>query len=223
MFKAIFFDPLYKALAFISTNIPGSDLGIAIITLTLIVKFILLPFYHQSLVTQIKLKRIDPEIKKIKERNKDNKTEETKQLLGLYKDNKINPLMGFVVILVQIPIIFALFYVFKDSASLQGANHIFLGFLDVTKRSLVAALLTGLTQFIQIKLSLPNLPVLSGERTMKDDFARSMHFQMKYFMPVIVMVVAAGLPAALSLYWITSNVFSIIYEVLVRRIMLTKI
>lgn len=222
MFKTIFFNPLYELLVFISSNVPGSDLGLAIITLTLIVKLVLLPFYHQSLVTQIKLRKIDPEIKKIKEQNKDNKTEETKQLLNLYKENKINPLMGFVVILVQIPIIIALFYVFKDSGSLQGANHVFLGFLDVTERSFVAALLTGITQFIQIKLSLPNLPPPTKERTMKDDFTRSMHFQMKYLMPVIVTVVAAGLPAALSLYWITSNLFAIIYEVLIRRRMLGK-
>lgn len=219
MFKAIFFNPLHNTLVFLSSQMPGADLGLAIIALTIIVKLILLPFYHQSLVTQIKLKKIDPLIKKIKAESGGDKTKETLKLLEIYKEHKIRPLMGILVMIVQLPIIIALFYVFKDSVSLQGANHIFLNTIDVTSRSIIAALLTGFTQFIQIKLSLPALPEIdnSKERSMKDDFTRSMHFQMKYFMPVVITVVAAGLPAALSLYWITSNVFGIAYELLVRR------
>ncbi len=202
---------------------PGADLGLAIIVLTLGVKLILLPFYHQSLVTQIKLKKIDPEIKKIKEESKGDKGEETKKLLALYKINKINPFIGMVVMLVQLPIIIALFYVFKSSVDLAGANHIFLGILDVTGHNYVTAILTGITQFFQIKLSLPTLPSKSTEESsFSNDLTRSMHWQMKYFMPVVIVVVAAGLPSALSLYWITSNLFGIGYEVLIRRRLLLK-
>lgn len=230
LLKIIFFNPLYNALFFISAHLPAFDLGLAIIVLTIIVKFILLPFYHQSLVTQIKIKKIEPEVNKIKSESKGDKTEETKKLLTLYKENKINPFIGFVVVLVQLPIILALFYVFKDSLIVNQdliypflkiptqTNHIFLNILDITHRSYLAAAITGITQFIQIKLSLPSLPqTTNNERSMKDDLVKSMHFQMKYFMPIVITVVAAGLPAALSLYWITSNLFAIGYELLVRR------
>lgn len=218
MFRSVLITPLYNLLVLLSTKVPGFDLGWGIITLTLIVKVILLPFYHQSLVTQVKLKKLDPLIRKIKEESKGDKTQETTKLLALYKENKINPIIGFVLLLVQLPIILALFYVFKDSVSLQGVGHIFLGWFDLTSRSYVLAVLTGLTQFFQIKLSLPpQPPKTDGARSFQEDLARNMQWQMKYFMPVMITVVAAGLPAALALYWITSSLFAIAYELLIRR------
>ncbi len=231
IFKAIFYEPLYNALVFLAVNVPGEDLGLAIILLTIAVRFILFPLYHQSLKTQQKIKLVQPEIDKIKEEFKENKEEQTKRILKLYQENAINPFITFLVLLIQLPIILSLFYVFQGSLTIDptllysfipapdSIQHLFLGLFDVTARSWPMAILVGATQFLQMKLAVPPLPPrdLTKEANFKDDLMRSMHFQMRYFMPVVIVFVAVALPSAISLYWITSNLVSIAQELIIRR------
>ncbi|MDO8183613.1 MAG: YidC/Oxa1 family membrane protein insertase [bacterium] len=229
--KAIFYQPLYNALVFLAVNLPTKDLGVAIILLTIIVRLLLYPLYHKSLTTQKKMKDIEPELTKIKEIHKDNKEEQTKKILTLYKDHGVNPLTSFVVVLIQLPIILSLFYVFRGSIQInpdllysfipppEAIQHLFLGFLDITKRSIPLAVLVGLTQFFQMKLAVPPLPPKTNDSTpsFKDDLSRSMNMQMRYVMPIMIVFVSIALPAALSLYWLTSNLFSIVHELIVKR------
>ena len=231
IFKAIFYEPLYNALVFLAANIPGEDLGLAIILLTIAVRLVLYPLYHQSLKTQQKIKLVQPEIDKIKEEFKENKEEQTKRILKLYRDNAINPFLTFLVLLIQLPIILSLFYVFRGSLTIdpnllysfisapESIQHLFLGLFDVAARSWPMAVLVGVTQFLQMKLAVPPLPPrdLTKEPNFKDDLMRSMHFQMRYFMPVVIIFVAGALPSAISLYWITSNIFSTLQELIIRR------
>ncbi len=234
MFKAFFhtffFEPLYNALVFLSSILPGHSIGWAIIILTLIVKFALLPLYRQSLHTQRKMKEIEPEVKAIREQYKDNQ-EQAKKLMELYQVNKINPFAGIVAIVIQIPIFLALFWVFKDSFVYNhdwlysfvqvpaSVNTMFLGVLDLTKRSIILAILTGVTQFISMVLSLPALPKKNPKEAsnFKDDLARSMNVQMKYVMPAFMGFIALSFPAAVALYWLVSNLFAIGNELFVKR------
>jgi YidC/Oxa1 family membrane protein insertase len=149
--------------------------------------------------------------------------------MEIYKKNSLNPFASLLVVIIQIPIILALFWVFKASFSfdpklLYSFVHIpdqvstlFLGFIDITAKSWFFAALVALTQFIQMKISLPPTPASSGKGNFSDDFQRSMNLQMKYFMPALIGFVAASLPVAISLYWVTSNVFAIGQELFVRR------
>lgn len=231
LLKTIFYEPLYNALVFLAVNLPGEDLGWAIIILTVFVRLILYPLYHQSLLIQQKIKLIQPKIDQLKQELKNNKEEQTKRILNLYREYKINPLVSFLVILIQLPIIFSLFYVFRESVTIdpnllysfipppEGIEHLFLGLIDVTKRSIPLALIVGVTQFIQMKLAIPPLPPRGHDYTpnFKDDLTRSIHIQMRYVMPVVIVFVAVALPAALSLYWITSNLISILQEVVIKK------
>lgn len=235
IFKAIFYQPLYNALVLLAVNLPGQDLGLAIILLTIIVRLLLYPLYHKSLTTQKKMKGIEEELTKIKELHKDNKEEQTKKILNLYRENGINPFTSFVVVLIQLPIILSLFYVFRGSIQInpellysfipapETIQHLFLGLLDVTKKSLPLAVLVGLSQFLQMRLAVPPLPPRSLDDTpsFKDDLNRSMNIQMRYVMPLMITFVSIALPAALSLYWITSNLFTIVHELIVKRKVLT--
>lgn len=232
-FKVILFIPLYNLLVFITSIIPGADLGLAIIILTLIVKVIIFPLYTKSVRTQIKMKAIEPKLKEIKEKYKDNLPEQSRRTLEIYRLEKINPFSTILVLLIQIPIIISLFYVFRDSFSLhldliysfikvpEKINTVFLGYFDLAaNKNIILAVLTGLTQYFQVNLSLPHQQkrdpkIIDG--SFKNDLLRSMDLQMRYFMPLLTVFIAFTLPSAIAVYWITSNTFSAIYEFLVIR------
>lgn len=229
-FVTTFFQPLYNFLVFLADVLPGHDVGLAIVLMTILVRLALFPIYHKSTKTQAKLKEIEPELKALKEKHQDREAQ-ARAMMELYKQHGINPFSGFVLLLIQLPIILSLYYVFKDNLSVhidlvysfvnfpETINPLFLGKLDITAKSLILALIVGATQFIQMQLALPPLsPKKPGEKqTFSDDMSRSMQMQMKYFLPVMIIFIARSLPIAISLYWITSNLFSIGHELIVKK------
>ena len=229
-FKVILFIPLYNLLIFITTIIPGGDLGLAIIILTVLVKIVIFPLYTKSVRTQIKMKSIEPKLKEIKEKYKNNLPEQSRRTMEIYKQEKINPFSTVLVLLIQIPIILSLFYVFQDSFTIhrdiiysfittpEKINTSFLGWFDLTaSKNIILAILTGATQFAQVKFSLPVQPKTQNKlgESFKDDLMRSMDLQMRYFMPILMVIIAFTLPSAIAIYWITSNIFSTFYELAV--------
>ncbi|MFA5001121.1 MAG: YidC/Oxa1 family membrane protein insertase [Candidatus Paceibacterota bacterium] len=229
-FKVILFIPLYNLLIFLTATIPGADLGLAIIILTLLVKLVIFPLYTKSVRTQIKMKAIEPKLKEIKEKYKDNVQEQSRWTMEIYKQEKINPFSTFFVLLIQIPIILSLFYVFRSSFTLHTdllysfvtaptkINTNFLGLFDLTaNKNILFSVLTGITQFLQVRISMPAKPKADVKlgQSFKTDMARSLDLQMRYFMPLLTMFIAFTLPSAIALYWVTSNGFSVIYESLV--------
>jgi YidC/Oxa1 family membrane protein insertase len=229
-FKVILFIPLYNLLILITSVIPGGNLGWAIIILTLLVKIIIFPLYTKSVRTQIKMKAIEPKLKEIKEKYKDNLPEQSRLTMELYRQEKINPFSTILVLLIQIPIIISLYYVFSSSFTIHKdilysfvsapniLNTGFLGWFDLTaNKNIILAILTGLTQYLQVKYSMPVPPKKDNKlgESFKDDLARSMDMQMRYFMPFLTVIFAFTLPSAIALYWITSNTFSTLYELIV--------
>lgn len=229
MFNTIFYKPLYNALVLLAGVIPGHDIGVAIVVLTVIVKLILLPSYHKMLVTQKKIKLIEPEIKTINDKYKNDPAERAKLTMEIYRREKINPFSQFIILFIQIPIVLALFWVFRsdfnfDPQLLYSFVHVpeyvgplFLGLIDIASKSFPLAVVVGLTQFLQSYYALPAAGPRKSDASFADDFGRSLNMQMKYVMPVIIVLIASKLPVALSIYWITSNIFSIGQELFVRR------
>ncbi len=236
LFHTIVYDPLYNALVFLIGIVPGADVGIAVILLTVFVKLLLFPLAHKVARTQVVIKRIQPELDALKEEYKEDKQEQTLKTLALYKDNNINPFFGFLVILIQLPIILGLYWVFYKGGlpiinmellysfvnGITVPNMTFVGITDMAGKSLVLALLAGVTQFINMQIIMPSAPKKAEKPSIKDDIARSMHMQMKYVMPIIITVVAYTISAAVALYWVTSNIFSVFQELLVRKQMKTE-
>jgi len=239
IFNELFFNPIYNSLVFLITNFSWVDMGMAVIIITVVIKSILLPLTKKSIKIQIKTKQLEPELKKIKEEYKDNKEEQAKQIMDLYKRNGLNPLSGFLVLLIQLPVIFALYFVFLKGGFPdinteilysfikvpEQVNMHFLGLISMIDKNIFLALLAGISQYIQVQLMLPKLEAKSKnhQKTFKDDLARSMNTQMKFIMPIIVFFISYSLPAAIALYWITSNMFMIFQEIFVKRKMEAKI
>jgi len=231
-FNAVIHDPLYNTLVFLIGNVPYFDVGIAVIILTLLVKLLLFPLAKKAIHTQVALKKITPQLEDVKKKYKDNQQEQVKKTLEIYKENDIHPLSGILTLLIQLPVILGLYWMFLkgglpviDAESLYSfisvpemVNMNFIGIVDMGGRSVVLALLAGLTQFIhaQIAIKPPETKTKPGE-SLKDDLARSMNLQMRYVLPIFVGVIAYFISAAIALYWTTSNLFTIGQELFVRK------
>ena len=244
-FETVIYIPLFNTLVALTAISPWSDIGIAIILLTLLVRFILFPLTHTSSKTQVKMRELEPILKKIKEEHKDNQEAQARKMMELYKEHGLNPATGCLTLFIQLPIILGLFWVFKDiyidPATAHGAyvtlssiadtsllyaftpvpalvQTYFLGLLDITGKSLFLAILAGVTQYIQTAIVMPHVkPTLKSTGSFKDDLAQNMKFQMRYLFPVMVAVFAYSVSAAVALYWVTGNIFTIIHEFFVNR------
>ncbi|KKS14790.1 MAG: Sporulation associated-membrane protein [Parcubacteria group bacterium GW2011_GWB1_41_6] len=226
--------PLWNALIFLTAVLPLHDVGLSIVVLTLAVRFVIFPFTHRSVKTQVKMKELEPEIQKIKEKHK-NKPEQTKKIMELYRQHGVSPFSGCLVLLIQLPILLALYKLFWggvqfDSAELYSFVKMpeivqlkFLGLVDINQKNIFLALLTGVTQFFQMRLSFPPsgkkaepVKIKPAASSFKDDLSRSMSFQSKYILPGIIFLVALRSPAAVAVYWTTMNLFGIVHESVVR-------
>lgn len=213
--------------------IPSHDAGVAIVLLTLIVSLLLFSISKRAIRTQLALKEIEPELKKIRD-EVTNKEEQARQTIALYRKNKVNPFSMILMIIIQFPILIALYFVFYKGfpvihtealytfvRSPEAVNMIFLGVLDISQKSVVMAVIAGITQYAQAAiLASYNKPraLKDGEKhTMQEEFTRSMQTQMKYFLPVMIGIISMNLPAALPLYWSVRNTFTAAQEVFVRK------
>ena len=227
IWEFLLYRPLMNALAFFVSVIPGGDVGIAVIALTVLVKLILFPLSQHSIRNQAAMAILAPEINKIKESGK-SKEEQARLTLELYKKHKTNPFSGC---LVQIPIIIvfiSLYYVFYKGINFDGGvlysfikvpeniNLFFLGLIDISQKSLVLAVLAGVSQYFQAHF-MPKPPMSQAkEGSFQESFTKSMNMQMKYVFPFIMAFIAYT-SGALALYWITSNIFTILQQIYVNK------
>ncbi len=236
-FNDYIFTPLYNALVYLIDVVPGGDVGVAVIVLTIGVKIILIPLSLKAARTQVIMRELEEPLKAIQAKYKDKKDLESRQqqsaeIMGLYREKGVNPFSSILLLFIQLPIIFGLYWVFfrgalpeVDPSLLYAFVRVpdvvtmeFLGWVDVAERSLVLALLAGATQYYQTKLAFPKPKPRDPETaSFSDDLARSMHVQMRYVLPVVVVVFAYIISAAVALYWTTSNIVSILQEWHVRR------
>ena len=234
LFHTIFYLPMYNFLVFLVGILPGGNIGLAVIVLTFIIKLALFPLSQKSISTQAKMRKIEPEMKRIKEKFKDQK-EQAQKIMELYKEHNLNPFSGCFLILLQLPVIFALYYVFLqgfkfDATILYPFIHLppqvsssFLG-IDLIKKSAILALVAGASQYFQLHFAMPVVPKAEKgkELTFQEEFTRNMTLQMKYVFPVMIFFIAYKISSAIALYWIVSNLFAIGQELYVRRIIQNK-
>ncbi|MCX6764617.1 MAG: YidC/Oxa1 family membrane protein insertase [Candidatus Nealsonbacteria bacterium] len=211
IFNIIFYKPLFGALLWLSQNLPGNDLGIAIIVLTCAIRLLIYPLNTKSIQSQKALQKLQPKIQEIQSRFKDDKEKQGKAIMDLYRQEKINPFSGCLPMLIQLPILMALFLVFKDFANNLDVRPMFLGLIPLTEPSKILAVLSGIAQFFQVKMVSPkNKP---GKD--KSDFSQIMQKEMLYLFPLITVVFLWKLPSAIGIYWLTTSLFSIIQQYLI--------
>jgi YidC/Oxa1 family membrane protein insertase len=230
-FHLLIFDPLYNGLVFLISVVPFADVGIAVILLTALVKLALFPLSQKATKEQHRMRELAPQMDAIKEEYKDDKQKQTLKIMEFYREQKVRPFLSLLVILIQLPIIFGLYWVFFKGGlpnvnpdllyyftpAPGSVNMEFLGLVDMAGHSIVLALMAGASQFAHSLLALPKPKPKSKNPTLKEDLAHSFHLQMKYVMPVVVTFIAYTISSAIALYWLTSNIFTIGQELWVRR------
>lgn len=227
-FGTVIYDPLYNGVVFLVGLIPSHDMGIAVIVLTLIVRLILFPLSRRAVESQLAMKKIAPDVEELKKKFKNNSPEQSQAIFALYKERGVHPFASMGLLLIQLPILVGLYWVFARGGlptinttilypfvhTPPAVNMEFLGIVDMSsKHNIILALLVMLTQYIYTRLSMgPRGEQTATEATLSNDMARSFDLQARYVLPVIIGFVAYGIAAAAPLYWVTSNIFMIAQE-----------
>ena len=224
LFQIIFYQPILNLLIFLYNTISFHDLGVAIILLTIAVRALLWPLSNKSIRQQKALQELQPKINALKEKFKDNKQQMSLAMMQIYKDNKINPFSSCLPLLLQLPFLIAVFRVFRDGLNNklglvysfidkpEAINTLAFGFLNLSKTSLVLAVLAGLTQFWQAKMMFTKRPEIKSEGSKDEDMAAIMNKQMMYFMPILTIFIGMSLPAGLTLYWFVVTLITVFQQ-----------
>ena len=225
VFNEIFYRPFFNAVIFLYNILPGKDFGVAIIVLTVIIRVVLSPLTIRTAKSQKALSGLSTKVNSIKEKFKNDKAAQSAEIMKLYKENNINPMAGCLPLLIQLPILIGLYRAFiagfkPESLSMLYSfvsnpgliEKISLGFIDITAKSRPLAILSGVSQFIQLKTNLAN--TASND---PNGQAQAMSKQMLYFFPVMIIIIGWNLPAGLVLYWLTTTGFSILEQMYIKR------
>ncbi len=227
LYNEIVYRPLLNGLVFIYALLPIHDLGLSILLLTIIVRILLHPTVVSTIKTQLVMPQVQARLKDIQKKYKDNKEEQARQSMGVYKELGIHPFSFMVPLLIQIPVFLGLFRVFRTGILLKDPtllypfvpkisafNPLAFGFLNFAERSIPLAVLAGLSQFLQGKYS-PKPPDVKGMAS--DDMARAMRWQATFMFPIFFTGIALFLPAALSFYWTVANLLAIVQQLWIQK------
>lgn len=225
LFNEIFFKPVLNLLIFIYNVIPGNDLGIAIVLLTVIIKIILHPLSQQALRSQKALQDLQPKINALKERYSNNKEKLAEAMMKLYREQKVNPLSSCLPLLIQLPFLFAVFRVFQNGitgdvnqylypfiAHPGTLNATFMGIVNLSHPSPILGAFAAASQFLQTKMLSAKRPEIKSKESKDEDVMALVNKQMLYMMPAVTLFLGFSFPAGLMLYWFTTTVLTIIQQ-----------
>lgn len=233
-FHEYLYVPIYNFLIYLVGVLPGADVGLAVIMVTLVIKIVTMPLSFSALKTQRAMKEIEPLLKGLKEKYKDDKEKQAKEMFALYKEYGIKPFSSILMMFIQIPVLISLFLVFQNEpldkvnpdilyAFIQDPgtfSPLLFGIFLISGHHLVLAVLAAVTQFVQAYYAIPVPPksekTASTPESMQVEFGRAMAVQARYVLPIIIGVVAYA-SGAIALYLITSNLVGILQEFIVRK------
>lgn len=232
LFHTILYQPIFNLFVGLYNILPGHDLGLVILVLTVLIRLALYPLTNSSIKAQKSMQDLQPKMAAIKSEFPNDKQKQAEATMALYKTHKINPLTSCLPMLVQLPLLIALFWVLRDGLASQnlGANlypfvhnpgvlnPLSLGSFDLAKPSIVLSVLAGLAQFFQAKsLSVKKAPKEAGSGAKDEDMTAMMNKQMLYVMPVMTVLIGIKFPAGLTLYWFSSTALMVAQQMLMFR------
>ncbi len=233
-FNTILIQPFYNILIFLVNIIPWSDLGIAIIILTIFVRTLIYPISKNAILSQMKMEEVKEPLKEIQTKYKDDKQKMSQEMMKLYKEHNIKPFSGFLLLLIQFPVIICLFFVFSRTnlpeintsflysfvSAPEYINSHLLGLFEMSSKSHLLAFLAAFTQFIQAQVMFnrrKNIEKSKKEKGMMDDMMKGMQVQMKYIMPIMMYIMSISFGSIITIYFISGNIFSIFQELYIRK------
>lgn len=257
IFELFIVQPIFNLLLFIYSIIPYADFGFAVIIFTILIRFALWPLVVKQLHQVKAMRKLQPELARIKKSSKGNRQLESMQMLELYKKHEVKPFRSILVLLIQLPIFIALFRVIQMFTTHReliaeytygfmnifspvkkllenpaNFNEKFLGVVDLTQVpvspkgvSIFLVLLAAVAAYTQYIISKQTTPTQTSKR-LRDVLAEAgdgkepdqaelnavMMGKMNTFMPFMMFFIMMGLPGALGLYYVTSNIFAAVQQ-----------
>ncbi len=238
---ALIYDPIYNLLVGLLLLVPGNSLGWAIVVITIIIRLILLYPQHQMLVNTRKIAELNPKIRALQEEYASDRATLGMKMMELYKKENVNPMGSCLPLLIQFPILIALYWVIMGIAQPENIYHLYPFFQGFNPENIqtiffgqdllqiggitaiVLAIVLALTQFLQSWLSLKNQPPLPKTDSKKEKNPnemptidpRFMQGMTLYFLPLIIGISALFFPIGLGLYWLIGVLFMICQQLYV--------
>jgi YidC/Oxa1 family membrane protein insertase len=263
IFDILIVQPVFNLLIGLYSLIPGGDFGISLILFTVLVRFALYPLVKRQLHQTQAMKKLQPQLAKIKKETKGNKQLESMRMLELYKEHGVNPFRSIGILLIQLPIFIALYIVIQVFTShrdeiakwtydfMEGLapikqliedpnsfNHMFLGFIDLTKSAfadggvnialILIALIAAATQYFMSKQTMPHneskkrlRDVMSeatqGKQADQSEMNAIVMSKMMKVLPIFMFFVMISVPGALALYYAMSNLVAVAQQAYLLR------
>lgn len=203
---------------------PGHDLGLVIIVITIVIRLAVLPFSLKASRAQRKMKTLAPELAKLKDLYKNDQQALAKAQMDFYKQHGVSPFASCLPVLIQLPILFALYAVLREGLSTvnpaqvysfihlpEKISPMFFGFLDLSRpEKYVLPIVAGVSQYILGVMTTPAPGKNAGPEA-------AMTKQMMYMFPIMTMFLSFSVPAGLVFYWIATTLFSILTQVYVNH------
>lgn len=229
-FNLILYQPFLNLLVLFYNTIAFKDLGLSIIFLTLLIKIILYPISLSQIKAQKSFSEVQLKLKEIRKKYSNDKEKLMQETMKLYREHKINPFSSCLPFFIQIPILVAVYQVFRTGILSENLplypfiynpgklNPFAFGLIDLSKRSFFLALLTGIAQYFQAKMFSTKKPPpeVSQNKSAKDESMMAiLNKQMRIMAPIFTVVIGMGLPAGLVFYWLVSLILATIQQIIV--------
>jgi len=224
-FHALLYKPLYNLLIALVAFMPGNDMGLAIVIITIILRLVLHPFSISAFRSQRAVQRMQPKLRELKEKFKDDQKGFAQASMEMYKENKVNPFSSCLPLLLQLPILLALYWVLRDGLNSVDTSLLYsftpvpervsavaFGFLDLHKSSAVIAVLAGAVQFVQAKMMQAPKPPVHTKGSKDEEIMSAVNKQMLYMMPLLTVFIGWTLPAGLTVYWFFSTLLTVLQQ-----------
>lgn len=227
LFHTILYKPIFNALV-VLYGVLGGNAGFAIIVLTVALKALLYPLMSSSIKAQKSLQELQPKLNELKKKHGSDKQALAQETMEIYKENKVNPLSSCLPLIIQLPILLALYWVLRDGLGTTDFSLLY-GFvespgvldphffgLNLSEPILLLAVLAGAAQYWQGKmLAVTRPPKSAGAGGRDEDMMAMMNKQMIYFMPVLTVIIGTRLPGGLALYWFISTFLTALQQLVI--------
>ncbi|MCK8060851.1 MULTISPECIES: YidC/Oxa1 family membrane protein insertase [unclassified Fusibacter] len=208
--------------------------ALSIILLTIIVKFVILPLTLAQMKSQKSMSEVQPKIQELQKKYKDDKETLNQKTLELYKEHKVNPLAGCLPLIIQMPIIFALFtvlreptqYVFggNESLALEATSQVFLWIKNFAEPDKLYAVLKfewaksipGLLPMLASILTYFQFKTMGTTTQSDNETANRMNKNMQMMFPLMILVFGNSISAGVALYWVVSTAFQMVQQILLK-------
>jgi len=241
LWRILFFKPIFNVLIFLISILPGHNLALGILILTLLIKILLIIPSKKAILQQKRMQKVQKELEGVKRRFAGDQHKIAQETMQIWKKHNINPLGTFTPMLVQFPIMIALFFVVRDGLSphnsiflwdfladfdLSLVSKNFFNFLDLDQKGVwYLALIVALLQFLSMKLTfLKNKKEVKNKvkKSKKKEVAKENQMQMvnqimTYALPVMIGFFTFSMPAVMGFYWGISTIFSIGQQIILNK------